>query len=382
MGRARAYAPGAPVSFAPRGATGELRAVLPLILDWHIFRHTISATLVVVLAFVMLVSVFALIDELRGNYTFLQAATYVALTTPRRIYELLPFAAFLGTLLALGNLASRGELMVMRVSGVSVSRLLASLLLPLLVVIGLGYLVGEVYGPKLEEEAERYKTKERYSSDAIRIQGGYWYREGGLYMSVAAISEAGELLDIRQFWQDDAGNLIRTLQAASAVYVPGADAHWILKDITETVIEPKQTRTATRAEERWNGSVDPQMLSVRILVAAPKLSVNALEQQIEYMQREGLNARSYEVAYYTKLLLPLTILGFNFLAMVFVLGPMRQVRLGLRLTVGILVGLVFKYLQDLFAPMSEVYHLDPLIAVLIPIGLCWLLALWGARRFV
>ena len=352
------------------------------ILDRHIFRHVIGATLVVVLAFVLLLSVFALIDELRGNYTLAQAATYVALTTPRRIYELLPFAAFLGTLLALGNLASHGELMVMRVSGVSVSRLLGSLLLPLVVVVGLGIVIGEIYGPRLEEQAETFKTKSRYSSEAIRIQGGYWYREGGLYMSVAAMSEAGELLDIRQFWQDDAGNLVRTLRAASAEYVPGDDPHWMLKDITETTLEPEQTRTTTHATQRWDGRVDPKMLSVRVLVAAPKLSVTALAQQIDYMQREGLNARSYEVAYYTKLLMPLTILGFNFLAMVFVLGPMRQVGLGLRLTVGVLTGLVFKYLQDLFAPMSEVYHLDPLVAVVIPIGVCWLLAFYGARRFV
>jgi len=60
---------------------------------------------------------------------------------------------------------------------------------------------------------------------------------------------------------------------------------------------------------------------------------------------------------------------------------MRQVGLGLRLTVGVMTGLVFKYLQDLFAPMSQVYELDPLIAVVIPIGLCWLLAMIGARRF-
>lgn len=356
--------------------------MLPRILDWHIFRHTISATLVVILAFVVLVSVFALIDELHGNYTLVQAATYVALTTPRRVYELLPFAAFLGTLLALGNLASHGELMLMRVSGVPVSRLLLSLVLPLIFVVGLGVIIGEIYGPRLEEQAETYKTKTRYSSEAIRIQGGYWYREGGLYMSVAAMTEAGQLLDIRQFWQDDDGNLVRTVHAASAHYVAGDDPHWIFKDITETTLEPERTHIATRDSERWDGRVDPKMLSVRVLVAAPKLSVTALRDQIGYMQREGLNSRSYEVAYFSKLLLPLTILGFNFLAMVFVLGPMRQVGLGQRLTVGVLTGLVFKYLQDLFAPMSEVYDLEPVVAVLIPTVLCWGLALWGVRRFV
>lgn len=355
--------------------------VLIRTLDLHILRHVLAATLLVVFAFILLLSVFALIDEMRGDYTFFQAATLVALTTPRRIYELLPFAAFLGTLLALGNLASHGELMIMRVSGVSVSRLLGSLLLPVLVIVGVGGVIGEYYGPQLEEQAETYKTKTRYASDSVRISGGSWYREGPLYMSVGAVVREGELLDVRQFWLDDNGALERTLQAGGARYVAGADPHWILRDVRETLIGEDQTAVRTHAELRWDGKVDPKMLSVRVLVAAPKLSVVALHQQIAYMHRENLNARTYEVAYFSKLLMPLAILGLNFLAMVFVLGPMRQVGLGLRLTVGVMTGLVFKYLQDLFAPMSQVYELDPLIAVVIPIGLCWLLAMIGARRF-
>ncbi len=350
-------------------------------LDLHILRHVLGATLVVVLAFILLLSVFALIDELRGEFTFMQAATLVALTTPRRIYELLPFAAFLGTLLALGNLASHGELMIMRVSGVSVTRLLGSLLLPVLVIVGVGGLIGEVYGPRLEEQAETFKTKTRYASDSVRISGGSWYREGLLYMSVGAVVREGDLLDVRQFWLDTNGALVRALQATGARYVAGADPHWVLREVRETLIGEESTSVQTHAELRWDGKVDPEMLSVRVLVAAPKLSVVALRQQIAYMHREDLNARSYEVAYFAKLMMPLAILGLNFLAMVFVLGPMRQVGLGLRLTVGVMTGLVFKYLQDLFAPMSQVYALDPLIAVSIPIALCWLLAIIGARRF-
>lgn len=350
-------------------------------LDVHILRHVLGATAVVVLAFIVLLSVFALIDELRGDFTFMQAVTLVALTTPRRIYELLPFAAFLGTLLALGNLASHGELMIMRVSGVSVSRLLGSLLLPVLFIVGLGGIIGEYYGPQLEEQAETFKTKTRYASDSVRISGGSWYREGPLYMSVGAVVREGDLLDVRQFWLDENGALERTLQAGGARYVSGPDPHWMLWDVRETLLSAEHTSVQTHTELRWDGKVDPEMLSVRVLVDAPKLSIVALRQQIAYMHREDLNARSYEVAYFGKLLMPLAILGLNFLAMVFVLGPMRQVGLGLRLTVGVMTGLVFKYLQDLFAPMSQVYELDPLVAVAIPIALCWLLAIIGARRF-
>ena len=350
-------------------------------LDRHLLRHVLGASAVVVLAFVLLLSVFALIDELRGQYTFLQAATFVALTTPRRVYELLPFAGFLGTLLALGNLASHGELVIMRVSGMSVPRLLGSLLLPVLAIIGVGIVIGEVYGPRLEEQAESFKAKARFASDTIRLSGGSWYREGPLYMSVGAVDGEDELLEVRQFWLDDRGALVRSLQAAGARYVRGDDPHWLLRDVRETVLGDTGTAVRTWPELRWDGKVDPAMLSVRVLVEAPKLGVLALRQQIAYMQREGLDPRAYQVAYYGKLLTPVAMLGLSFLAMVFVLGPMREVGLGLRLTVGILTGLVFKYLQDLFAPMSQVYGLDPLIAVAIPIALCWLVALIGVRRF-
>jgi lipopolysaccharide export system permease protein len=355
--------------------------VLPKIFDWYIFRHVLGGTLVVVLAIVLLMDLFALIDELRGHYTLADAAVYVVLTTPLRVYELLPFASFLGCLLALGNLANHGELMVLRVSGVSLTRLLFSLLLPLLLVVGVGVAVGEVWGPKLEEQAELYKTRTSSSSEAIQIQGGHWYREGNMYLRVAAISESGGLLDVRQYWRDDAGMLVRTVHAEHAEYVPGSDAHWVLHAVRETLLAPDRTLVRTRPEENWYGKVDPQMLSVRVLVAAPELSIRALRQQIDYMQREDLNARPYQVALYTKLLLPISILGFNFLALVIVLGPMRQIGLGSRLTLGVMIGLVFKYLQNLFAPMSAVYHLDPLVAVVIPIGICWLTAIIGARRF-
>ena len=52
----------------------------------------------------------------------------------------------------------------------------------------------------------------------------------------------------------------------------------------------------------------------------------------------------------------------------------------MHISAGAMVGLCFKYLQDLFAPMSQVYGLDAPLAVAAPIALCWSLALIAARR--
>ena len=161
-------------------------------LDRHIFRHVFLTTLVVLLLFMALINMFALLDELRGEYTLQDAAWYTLLTTPRRTTELLPYVVFLDALIGLGNLASNSELVVMRTAGVSVFRLFLSVCIPGSLVIVGGMAVGEYVAPRLEEQAEAYKAKVRYDSDIIALAGGYWYREGDLYMNVEAVSESGQ----------------------------------------------------------------------------------------------------------------------------------------------------------------------------------------------
>ena len=348
-------------------------------LDRHIFRHVLLTTLVVLLVFMALINMFALLDELRGDYTFQDAAWYTLLTTPRRTVELLPYVVFLGALIGLGNLASNSEIVVMRTSGVSVMRLFLSVCIPGMVVIALGMSVGEYVAPPLEEEAEAYKTRVRYDSENISLSGGYWYREGEMYMNVEAVSQSGYLLNIRQFWRGN--NVLRVVQAATARYVDGQDGYWLLEDGSESHISDTSVETERFDEMRWNGRVSPEMLSERVLVDPPKLGINALYQQIQYMQREGLNSMAYQVAFFSKTFLPLGILGLCLLALAFVLGPMREVGMGVRLSIGVIAGIVFKYLQDLFAPMAQVYELHPAIAVLIPIVACWMAGWYGIRRF-
>ena len=75
------------------------------------------------------------------------------------------------------------------------------------------------------------------------------------------------------------------------------------------------------------------------------------------MEREELDASRYRLAYWSKLLQPFAILGLVLLALCFIIGPLREVSMGTRLAVGTLVGLAFKYLEDMLGPMSMVYQL-------------------------
>jgi lipopolysaccharide export system permease protein len=215
---------------------------------------------------------------------------------------------------------------------------------------------------------------------AKRGSRGYWYREGLMNMRAGNIGQQGELLDVLQFWYDGENRLVRTVTAERALYQPGDDGHWLLQEVRETRFAELENVTRTLPTLRWDGQVDPRLLTVRVLVEPRKLSLEDLYRQIEYMERERLNTNIYELAFWTKILQPLSVLGLALLALGFILGPLREVGMGVRLSIGVFAGLGFKYAQDLFAPMSMVYDLPAPVAVALPIAVCWVLGTWGLTR--
>lgn len=352
-------------------------------MDTYIGTSVLLAIAVVLLAFFGLMTLFAVLEELREDdpsYVLTEMLVYVALTTPRRLYEVLPYVVFLGVLIGLGSLASRSEIVIFRGAGVSPGRIYASVAWPAVLVFVVGFMVGEWVAPAGEELAETYKNDAMGDKAAALASKGYWYREGRMNMRVTSLGDRGELRDILQFWYGPDRRLSRTVAASWAEYVPGDDAHWILHGVRETLFGEAGNQTRTLDTMRWNGKVDPRLLTLRVLVEPRRLSLADLYRQIRYMNRERLSADIYELAFWSKILQPLSVLGLTLLALGFILGPLREVGMGVRLSVGVFAGLGFKYLQDLFAPMSMVYDLPAAVAVLLPILVCWGLGVWGLAR--
>jgi lipopolysaccharide export system permease protein len=52
----------------------------------------------------------------------------------------------------------------------------------------------------------------------------------------------------------------------------------------------------------------------------------------------------------------------------------------MRVFSGLVIGVLFKFLQDLLAPIALVYGISPLLAVLTPIALCLAVGGWQMRK--
>ena len=354
-------------------------------MDRYVAATVLRAVGGVLACLVVLVTLFTVTDELRDitpGYETRHALLYVLYSTPRRIYELMPYGVFIGALAGLGLLASREEITVLRSAGVSVARLFGSAAVPaLLLVIG-NQALGEFVAPAGEALGGTLKLNAQRGSSPVEgsIRAAQWHREGSLYTHVAGYGGGGELLDVRQYVVED-GALRLVRRAESAVHVGGdGEGRWLLRNVVETRFGTAGTSTHRYGELPWRSSADPRLLSAKALFDPGKLSFADLRFQIGHLRTEGLDATRYQVWFWRKALQPLAVLGLVLLAVAFVVGPLREAGMGARLTVGIAVGLGFKYLLDMLAPTSMVFGVPPWLSMLLPVALCWAAGGALARR--
>ena len=350
------------------------------VMDRHIGRAALSSMMVVLVCFFALTTLFAMVEELSREqqaYGGGEALRFVLLTSPRRIYELAPFVIFLGALIGLGTLAGNAEITVLRAAGTSLWRIFGALAIPVLGASLVAAAIGEYAAPRLDAAGEAVRSRALQDSTTIRLEG-YWHRQGSVYTRVDALGADGELIGVSQF--DLQRERLRAASRAESAVFDESDGLWRLTDVRSTRIGEHGTTVAAEDETAWESDVDPQLLAARALVDPRKLSIADLRLQIRRLDRERLSADTYRIALWGKLLQPLAALGLALLAVGLVVGPLREVGMGARLTVGVAAGLLFKYLQDLLAPASVVFDIAPWFAVLASIAVCWVAGSMLVRR--
>ena len=88
-------------------------------LERYIGKSILGTIFATLLMLVGLSAIIKFVEQFRsvgkGTYDILQAIVYTVLTMPKDVETFFPMAALLGALIALGNLASRSELVVIRI---------------------------------------------------------------------------------------------------------------------------------------------------------------------------------------------------------------------------------------------------------------------------
>lgn len=348
-------------------------------LDRYIGGSVFMAILAVLGIILGLATLFAFIDEMSDvtdTYTLTDVLSYVALTAPRRVYDMLPMAALIGCLIGLGSLASSSELTIMRAAGVSIGRIVWAVMKPMLVLMLAGVLVGEYVAPAAENVAQANRSLAQGIGDAQSAKHGMWHRQGDEFIHINSVQPDGILYGVTRYRFDRERHMLTSSFSKRAQFETD---HWQLNDVTTTVFHDGSTEVVTAPQERWEVPLSPQLLNT-VIMAPESLSISGLWGYIHYLADKGLNNGRYWLAFWVKVLQPLVTVALVLMAISFIFGPLRSVTLGQRVFTGVLVGFTFRIAQDLLGPSSLVFGFSPLFAVLVPAGICGVAGLWMLRR--
>ncbi len=351
----------------------------------YLANEIIAASALVFAALLMLFAFFDLVEQIkdlgRGSYRFRHIAIHVLLSIPNHVYELFPIAALIGTLFALAQLVANSEYTVMRVSGVSLTRVTAMLSGVGIVFAVLTFLFGEFIGPPAEQLAQRLRSQAITGLVAQEFRSGLWIKDGANFINVLEVLPDSTLKGVKIYEFDMDHRLRRISFARRGDYQ--SDRRWLLREVVQTTFDDMRVGVKTIDQESWQSVLEPGLLNV-LLVKPEQMSAWNLYSYAQHLKENRQKALRYEIALWSKIMYPVAVLVMMLLAVPFAHFQRRQGGVGAKIFAGIMLGLGFHFLNRLFAhlgllndwPAVASAILPTLIFLTIAVTMMW----WQERR--
>ena len=354
------------------------------VFERHLAREIYSATALVTVAFLALFGFFDLIAELadigKGGYQLRDALTFVTLTMPGRIYEILPISVLIGSLYALTHLARDSEITVLRASGLSTTEFLVSLVRISFVFVIITLALGELVVPPAEKAAQAMRLKAMGSIVGQNFRSGLWVKDDLSFVNVREVSPDAGLKGIRIYAFDSDLRLKSISEADSGSYL--GEQRWRLLDLVRTEFLADGAKVERLESIEWQSGLNPDLVSV-LMVNPERMSLPTLYRYVSFLDNNQQKSARYEIALWKKLIYPLAAVVMMVLALPFAYMQDRMGAVNVRVFAGIMLGIGFYMLNGLFSSLGVINSWQPVYSAITP-SVIFLLAgaslLWWVER--
>jgi lipopolysaccharide export system permease protein len=342
------------------------------IFNRYFWQETSITILMIMLGLLAMFSFFDLIQELntlgRGNYGINQMLLFVLLSVPGHIYEVVPVAVLVGMMVSLGTLARYSELVVMRVSGLSILDIGLTLVKVGLVFTAVTFFVGELITPISEKMAQRMRIQATDSIVAQDFKSGLWVKDGKSFVNVENVLPDATLLNVHIYEFDENFRLRSISNAKKGSF---EDERWGLSEVTQTKfnyakkIEQNSVQTQFFNKANWRSLIRPELLNV-LLVAPEKMSAWNLYSFINHLEINKQKTTRYEVALWSKMIYPLACIVMVILALPFGFLQQRSSGTSTKIFIGVLLGVIYQIMNRVFIHLGVLNDWPPLMSAITP----------------
>jgi len=381
----------------------------------------IQSVAFVAVAFLGLISFMDLSGELpsvgKGGYDFQNALMYVLLQVPGNVYQVMPVAALIGTIYTLSQFASSSEFTIMRASSMS-TRMAAAMVFKVgILFVLVAFVFGELITPRTAPLAERVRLAAKGSTLSAEFRSGMWTKDsihsdgvkgpviGTRFFNVRQIRPDGTLVDVRLYEFDPNMRMRALITAGGGTY--SGNNNWRLTKVSQTLFSNSRelpapgsprpegqslqaafgqetSAVSTRTLESLDlaSEITPKILSVS-RSDPERMSANELAVYTRHLAENRQETERFKVAFWKKLIDPLSILVLMALALPFAYLHTRSGGVSLKIFVGIMIGVSFLLLNALFSHLGVLTALPAFFTAAAPSMLFSLLAigaLWWVER--
>lgn len=336
------------------------------ILNKYLLKEIVSNVLMVMLALIAMFSFFDLIQELdalgKGSYGLGKILLFVLLSAPGHVYDVMPVAVLVGCMYSLGQFARYSELVVLRVSGLSIFDIALLLLKIGAIFTIITFLIGELVTPFSEKTAQRMRIKATDSVVAQEFRSGLWVKDGNSFINVEEVLPDATLLNIHIFDFDQNAKLISARNAKAGEF---KHESWELKDVSDTSFGKDTVKVNQSAEATWQSLIRPELLNV-LLIMPEKMSAWNLYTYINHLSINKQKTTRYEVALWAKMIYPLACMVMVVLALPFGFVQQRAAGASTKIFVGIMLGVIYQILNRVFSHLGLLNDWPPLFSAIMP----------------
>jgi lipopolysaccharide export system permease protein len=313
----------------------------------YLIKETSYCILLMMAALLAMFAFFDLLQELenvgKGSYGVGKILLFVLLSAPGHIYQTVPLAVLIGTIYALGQFSRNSELIIMRVSGLSILNIGLCLLRIGIVCALITFIVGEMITPITEKTAKRMRVKAIDSVIAQDFRSGLWVKDGNNFVNVEQVLPDAQLNNIHIYAFDDRFQMKAITQAKTGTF---NGETWDLTELTQTNFSATSVKSSYLAKSQWKSLIRPELMNI-LLVVPEKMSAWNLYSYISHLSKNKQKTARYEIALWAKLIYPMASLVMIMLALPFGFLQQRSGGVANKLVAGVLLGIVYHVLNKL-----------------------------------
>lgn len=352
------------------------------VLTQYLVKEILKGAFIALILLLTLFNLFTLADELKdlkGAYDLTTVFTYVALTSPRVCYELIPAAALLGSLFVLGAMGNNRELIAMRAAGVSVLGIIQSVLVAGVILATFAIFMGELIAPTAESKAQLLRATAQNQKLVTNAKYGLWLRENNQFINVRKLESNGELADISIYELNSDAHLQNVTHAEKAIYLQ--NEQWRLENLAQSHISTEKMQANSQAEKTWQTTIAPDLVKIAV-VNPDNLSLIDLAQYIDFLKTNQQKSQTFELAFWGRIVNPFVTFVMLLVSTPFVIGVKRGVNVGSRMMIGVVIGMSFNILDKIFGHVGLIYDFNPFLVAVFPSLFVSGISVYALRRLV